>query len=170
MFQCFTKPKYQNLHSSKQKHGQVYHNTPVPDTNFCLTVLLLWRNTTTKATLIKETFSWGWLTASQVHSIIIMAGSTALCRQMWGQRKSEFYILIWRQPGGDWISTLVELESRDLKAPPPMKPLVQQDHTPPPTRQYFLQQSHTSPIKSTPPNSATTMSQALKHMSLLDPN
>jgi hypothetical protein len=31
----------------------------------------------TKATLIKKTFHWGWLTVSEVESIILMAGSMA---------------------------------------------------------------------------------------------
>jgi hypothetical protein len=37
----------------------------------------------TKATLIKTTFNWGWLTGSEVQSIIIMAGSMAASRQAW---------------------------------------------------------------------------------------
>ena len=38
---------------------------------------LLRKGTMTKATLIRTTFSWGWLTGSGVQSIFIMAGSTA---------------------------------------------------------------------------------------------
>jgi hypothetical protein len=38
-------------------------------------VLLLWTDTMTKATLIRTTFNWGWLTASEVQSIIIKAGA-----------------------------------------------------------------------------------------------
>jgi hypothetical protein len=34
-------------------------------------VLLLWTDTTTKATLIRTTVSWGWLTGSEVQFIII---------------------------------------------------------------------------------------------------
>jgi hypothetical protein len=41
----------------------------------------------TRATLIRTTFNWGWLTDSEVQSIIIKAG--AWCRQSW-----EFYIFI----------------------------------------------------------------------------
>jgi hypothetical protein len=34
-----------------------------------------------KATLIRTTFNWGWLTGSEVQSIITKAGSMALFRQ-----------------------------------------------------------------------------------------
>jgi hypothetical protein len=33
------------------------------------------------------TFNWGWLTVSEVQSIIIMVGSMAACRQMWWLEK-----------------------------------------------------------------------------------
>jgi hypothetical protein len=50
----------------------------------------------TKATLIR-TFNWGWLTGSEVQSIIIMAGSMVASKQTRCWRKSEeFYILIQR--------------------------------------------------------------------------
>ena len=35
----------------------------------------------TKASLIKNTFNWGWLTDSEVQTIIIMVGSMAVSRQ-----------------------------------------------------------------------------------------
>jgi hypothetical protein len=38
-------------------------------------VLLLWTDFTTKASLIRPTFNWGWLTGSEVQSIIIKAGT-----------------------------------------------------------------------------------------------
>jgi hypothetical protein len=38
-------------------------------------VLLLCTDTMTKGTLIRTTFNWGWLTGSDVQSIIIMAGA-----------------------------------------------------------------------------------------------
>ena len=42
----------------------------------CLvTVLLLWTHTTTMATFIRTTFNWGWLTGSEVQSIIIKTGT-----------------------------------------------------------------------------------------------
>ena len=31
----------------------------------------------------RKTFHWGWLTVSEVQSIVIMAGSMAACRQTW---------------------------------------------------------------------------------------
>ena len=47
-------------------------------------VSLLWRDTMTKAISSKgQTFSWGWLTVSEVQSVTIMAGSMAACRQTW---------------------------------------------------------------------------------------
>jgi hypothetical protein len=36
---------------------------------------LLRRNSTTKATLIRPTFDWGWLTGTEVQVIIIKAGA-----------------------------------------------------------------------------------------------
>jgi hypothetical protein len=45
-----------------------------------------------KATLIRATFNWGWLTGSEVQSIIIQAES----RQAWCRKSFEFYIFIWR--------------------------------------------------------------------------
>jgi hypothetical protein len=38
-------------------------------------VLLLWTDTMTKASLVKTTFNWGWLTGSEVQSIIIKMGT-----------------------------------------------------------------------------------------------
>ena len=38
---------------------------------------LLWRDTMTKTTLQRTTFNWGWLTGSEVQSLIIMSGSKA---------------------------------------------------------------------------------------------
>jgi hypothetical protein len=41
------------------------------------------------------TLNLGWLTVTEVQSIIIMVGNMAECRQTWGWRKSrEFYIWI----------------------------------------------------------------------------
>jgi hypothetical protein len=42
--------------------------------HMCLSSLL-GTDTTTKATLIRTTFIWGWLTGSEVQSIIIKAGA-----------------------------------------------------------------------------------------------
>jgi hypothetical protein len=43
----------------------------------------------TKATLIRTTFHWGWLTDSEVQSIIINIGSMAEPRQAWRWRKGK---------------------------------------------------------------------------------
>jgi len=40
----------------------------------------------TKANLIKETFNWGWLTGSEVQSIIIQGENMAASRQAWRRR------------------------------------------------------------------------------------
>jgi hypothetical protein len=37
----------------------------------------------TKTTFIRTTFNWGWLTGSEVQSIIIKAESMAASRQAW---------------------------------------------------------------------------------------
>jgi hypothetical protein len=56
-----------------------------------------------KATLIKETFHWGWLTVSEAQSIIIMAGSLAawqvamVLEKELSQKEPSFF----RRPGGD---------------------------------------------------------------------
>jgi hypothetical protein len=43
---------------------------------YCLVrVLLLWTDTTAKATLIRTTFNWDWRTGSEVQSIVIKAGT-----------------------------------------------------------------------------------------------
>ena len=41
----------------------------------CLRILLLCTDTMTKAALKKTTFNWGWLTGSEVQSLIIKAGT-----------------------------------------------------------------------------------------------
>ena len=43
--------------------------------DICLRVLLLWTDTVTEATLIRTTFNWGWLTPTEVQSIIIKVGT-----------------------------------------------------------------------------------------------
>jgi hypothetical protein len=42
----------------------------------------------TMATLIKKTFNWGWLTVSEVQSIIIIMGSMVASQQMWYWRRT----------------------------------------------------------------------------------
>ena len=76
-FHCSPNPKSQNLHSSKQTHGQAYHSNtqlPVP-TKVLVSVLLLWTDTMTKVTLKRTTLNWGWLPGSDVQSIIIKVGA-----------------------------------------------------------------------------------------------
>jgi hypothetical protein len=46
----------------------------------CLRYLLL-TDTMAKAALIRTTFNWGWLTGSEVQSIIFKGGSIAAARQ-----------------------------------------------------------------------------------------
>jgi hypothetical protein len=46
-----------------------------PFTIVLVRVLLLRIDTMTKATLIRTTFNWGWLTGSEVQSIIIKVGA-----------------------------------------------------------------------------------------------
>jgi hypothetical protein len=47
--------------------------------------------------------NWGWLTGSEVQSIIIISGSMAASRQAWHWRSWEFYTLFQRQTGEDWL-------------------------------------------------------------------
>jgi hypothetical protein len=49
----------------------------------------------TKASLIKTTFSWGWLTGSEVQSIIIKVGAWQFPGRHAAGR-AEFYIFIQR--------------------------------------------------------------------------
>jgi hypothetical protein len=72
--------------------------------DWCLRVLLLWTDTMTKATLISTTFNWGWLTGSEVQSIIIKKGAyITASRQAWCRRSWDFYIFIWRLLAECWF-------------------------------------------------------------------
>jgi hypothetical protein len=51
--------------------GNIVSNLSIVGFVPCLRVLLLWTDTMTKAALIRTTFHWGWLTGSEVQSIII---------------------------------------------------------------------------------------------------
>jgi len=93
------------------------------------------------ATLVKENISLGWLRVSDVQSIIIMMGSMEACKQTWCWRGAEeFSILVHRQQER-LFCIRHSLSTGDLQACP-----------------------HTSSYSSntTPPNSATTYSQAFK--------
>jgi hypothetical protein len=79
----------------------------------------------TKATLIKANIYWGWLSISEVQSIIIMVGSMASYRQMKGRRHQD--ILIRRQPSQEetLFHSEQSLSTRRLQTlpPPPPPPL-----------------------------------------------
>lgn len=49
--------------------------------------------------LLQMTFNGGWLSVSELQSIIIMVESLAAYRQTWLWTSGEFYTLIRRQPG-----------------------------------------------------------------------
>jgi hypothetical protein len=82
----------------------------------------------TKTTLIRTTFNWGWLTGSEVHSIIIMAGNMVLeeLRVLHLAPNANKRSLATRQLGGS-----------PIKAQP-------HSDTLPPIRPHLLQQGHTS--------------------------
>ena len=61
---------------------------------------MLWGDTMTKATLTWATINRDWFRLLEVQSIITMAGSMAVCKQTWCQRRQEICILIWLQLGG----------------------------------------------------------------------
>jgi hypothetical protein len=55
---------------------------------FYIFIFLLRRDTMSKATLVRTTFNWAWLTGSEAQPIIIMVESMAVCRQTWYWRMS----------------------------------------------------------------------------------
>jgi hypothetical protein len=70
---------------------------------------LLQRDSKTKELLSRTQFNFGWLTVSEVQSIILMGGNIALWRQTQCWRSCEFFVLMhrqhkgivyYRQPGG----------------------------------------------------------------------
>jgi hypothetical protein len=88
----------------------------------------------------KITFTWGWLTGSEVQSIRWEHGSIqvgmAVSRQSW-----EFYIFIQRLLVEDWLP---DNWGESLK--------------PTPTMTHLFQPGHTYSIKATPPDGATPWS------------
>jgi hypothetical protein len=101
---------------------------------FCISgvlvrVLLLWTDTMTKATIIRTTFNWGWLTGSKVQSISITVG-------------------VWQHPArhgaGGAESSISLSESRILAS----RQLEWRSQSPYP-------QWHTKSNKATPSNSAS---------------
>jgi hypothetical protein len=59
--------------SKQDLHRLIYLN--VWSLGILVRILLLWEDTVTKSTLIRTTFNWGWLTGSEVQSIIIKVGT-----------------------------------------------------------------------------------------------
>ena len=96
----------------------------------------------TKASLIRSTFNWGWLTGSEVQSIIIKAGA-------------------WQYPG---TAGMAQAELRVLPLVPKMarKRLASRVLKPIPTVTHLLQQGHTYCNKSTHSNSAIHKSNEYK--------
>ena len=79
----------------------------------------MWRDTRTKAT-----FHWGWLTGSEVQSVIFRAGSMAASRQTQHRRRSyELRILLWR-----YSECLTGGYAEGLKAHRPQWHTLQQGH------------------------------------------
>jgi hypothetical protein len=81
------------------------------------------------AALIKKTFNWGWLTVSEVPSIIIMAGSMTHSGR---HGAGKVYILI-RMPPGDCTFRGGGMWSLSTRSPQILPPIVT----------HFLQQGHT---------------------------
>ena len=75
------RPQYPNLDFQREMWSGLSQQYPTPGTKLLVRVLLLWTDTMIKAILIRTNFNWGWLTNSEVQSIIIMAGSMAASRQ-----------------------------------------------------------------------------------------
>ena len=81
-------------------------------TSALVRVLLLWTNTVTKATLIKTTFNWGWLTSSEFsplsfmweHSSIQVGMVQELLRELHLHLKAASRILGSRQLGWECLS------------------------------------------------------------------
>ena len=86
-------------------------------------VLLLWTDTMTKASLIKTTFNWGWLTGSGHYH---QGGSMAVSRQAWRRQSWEIYVFIQRLLVEDWLPGNW---GESLKPIPTVTHLFQQGHT-----------------------------------------
>jgi hypothetical protein len=84
-----------------------------------------------------KTCNWGWLTVSEVQSILLMMGSMAVGRQTWCWRSWELYILNQRPPEDCLLQAAWSLISSTMggaRAQDRKKPI--------PTMIDFLQQSH----------------------------
>jgi hypothetical protein len=89
-------------------------------------VLLLWIDTMTKATLTRTTFNWGWLTGSEVQSIIIVVGAWRHPGRHGtrGVESSTSSSEGWEQNTGSQTA-----RTRILKPTHTVTHLLQQDHT-----------------------------------------
>ena len=56
----------------------------------------------TRATLIRKTFNWGWLTDSEVQSIIIKVGTWQHSGRH-GAERAESSTFSWKATGEDWL-------------------------------------------------------------------
>jgi hypothetical protein len=112
----------------------------------------------TKATLIKDNIYLGMAYSSEVYSIIILAGSMAVCRQAWCRRGSRA-LRLDPQAEGRENDTLGWDWTVETPKPQSLSPVT-----------HFFQQGHTYPSKATPPNPCQLLSlpddQAFKYMSL----
>jgi hypothetical protein len=108
-------------------------------------LLLLWRNTMTKATLIRA-FNWGWLTGSEIQSIIIM-GHTWQCTGKHGSGKGAESSPSWSE--GSQEKTIVSHSGQNMSI------YITYLKVLPPLWHSDLQEDHTYSNKATPTNSAT---------------
>jgi hypothetical protein len=117
---------------------------------FCLRVLLLWTDTMTKASLIKNHIYLGlaYRFRSSVH--YHQGGSMAVSRQAWHTQSWEFYIFIQRLLVEDWLPGNW---GESLK--------------PTPTVTHLFQPGHTYSIKATPPDGATPWSKNIQTITCL---
>jgi hypothetical protein len=89
--------------------------------------------------LQRKTFDWGWLTASEVWSIIVMVRSMGAGRQTWWWRRNwNFYSLIQEQQKETVSHTGPCLSIGDFKARPPQWHAFSNKATPIPTRPCLL--------------------------------
>ena len=68
---------------------------------FSVSVLLLWTDTTTKETLVRTIFNWGWLTGSEVH--YHQGGNRTASREAWCRSCWESYIFFGRLLAEYWL-------------------------------------------------------------------
>jgi hypothetical protein len=91
----------------------------------------------TKATFIKENIQLGWVTFSEVQSIIIMTGSVAVCRQIWYWRNEKVLYLDPQAAEGDCLTLDRAWVLGDLKVYLPSDPSSSKDSSTP-TKPHLL--------------------------------